>query len=220
MSECGSVAEAYRAELASTWSEQDPIEAVRFVVLDTETTGLDPRRDSIVSIGAVAISDCQIMLGDTFETMIRVRYNTAATVVHGITRDEARAGMTEEDAMRAFLDYLKDGVIVGHHIGHDLAVLDAACQRNFGFSLSNRHLDTGCLFLQLERDGAFANQETQTELSLDGLCDRFGILPHDRHTAPGDAFLTAQILLRLMRLAAKCRRETLGALCEPFDAER
>ena len=212
------VVAAYRAAFSPTWSDQDPIDAVRFVVLDTETTGLDPRCDSIVSIGAVAVSDCQIVLGDTFEALVRVRYNTAATVVHGITRDEARAGMAEVDAVCAFLDYLKDGVIVGHHIGHDIAMLDAACRRHFGCSLLNRHLDTGGLFLHLERDGAFADQTQRTTLSLDGLCERFSILPYDRHTAPGDAFLTAQVLLRLMRFAARSGRGTLSALCEPYTS--
>ena len=208
----------YRAAFAATWSDHDPVEAVRFVVLDTETTGLDPRRDSIVSIGAVGVSDSQIVLGDTFEAVVRVRYNNAATLVHGITRDEARAGVVEVDAVSAFLDYLGDGVIVGHHIGHDIAMLDAVCRRHFDRSLLNRHLDTGGLFLHLERDGVFADQAPLKELSLDALCERFGILPYDRHTAPGDAFLTAQILLRLMRLAARSGRGTLGALCEPYTS--
>ena len=209
----------YRAGFSSSWSDQTPVEAVRFVVLDTETTGLDPRRDSIVSIGAIAVSECQIMLGDTFETMVQVRYNTAATLVHGITRDEARAGMAEADATCAFLDYLRDGVIVGHHIGHDIAMLDAVCERHFDLSLLNRHLDTGGLYLHLEHDGAFADQTPQPDLSLDGLCERFGIRPHDRHTAPGDAFLTAQIFLRLLRLAGRYGRQTLGALCEPHTTQ-
>lgn len=208
----------YRGAFAATWSDQDPIDAVRFVVLDTETTGLDPRRDAIVSIGAVAVSDRQIVLGDTFEAVVRIRYNTAATLVHGITRDEARAGMAELDAVCSFLDYLGDGVIVGHHIGHDIAMLDAACRRHFDLSLLNRHLDTGGLFLHLERSGVFADQPPLVRVSLDALCDRFGILPYDRHTAPGDAFLTAQVLLRLMRLAARSGRGTLGALCEPYTS--
>jgi DNA polymerase-3 subunit epsilon len=78
--------------------------------------------------------------------------------------------------------------------------------------LRNRHLDTGLLTLQLEQDGAFPEQAKLRHVTLDALCARFDILPYDRHTAAGDAFLTAQVFLRLLRLASRHGRATLGAL--------
>jgi DNA polymerase-3 subunit epsilon len=204
---------AYRAAFADSWSDDTPLEQVRFVVLDCETTGLDARRHRIVSIGAVAVVQCQIVLGDTFEALLRVRFNTAATLVHGITRDGSRDGMDEGEAIACLLDYLADGVIVGHHIGHDLAMIDAALARHSDARLANRHIDTGELALALQSDGALAGQPPLTDLSLDGLCARFGVVPYDRHTAPGDAFLTAQVLLRLLPMARRCGLGSLGALC-------
>ena len=206
---------AYQACFAQSWRDDTALERVRFVVLDCETTGLDARRHRIVSIGAVGVVDCQIDLADSFEALLRVRFNTDATVVHGITRDESRTGMSEADAMASLLDYLRDGVIIGHHIGHDLAMLDAALGRHSDGRIRNRSIDTGELLLLLERDGAFCDRSALTDLSLDAVCARFGILPYDRHTAPGDAFLTAQVFLRLLRLAARQGRGTLASLCEP-----
>ena len=55
--------------------------------------------------------------------------------------------------------------------------------------------------------------------SLDGLCAMFGIAPHDRHTAGGDAFLTALVFQRLLRVARRTGRNTLSALCEPYRTE-
>ncbi|MCG6941422.1 MAG: 3'-5' exonuclease [Thiohalocapsa sp.] len=214
MTRLTSALSAYRAAFTGTWPDATAPEQVRFVVLDCETTGLDPRRDRIVSIGAVAVSGGEIDLGDTFEALLRVLHNTAATLVHGITRDETREGVGEDEALAGLLDYLRDGVIVGHHIGHDLAMIDAALARHQAPGLLNRHLDTGLLALLLEADGAFAGQAPLDDLSLDGLCRRFDIAPYDRHTAPGDAFLTAQILLRLLRLAARNGRGTLDTLLE------
>jgi DNA polymerase-3 subunit epsilon len=75
------------------------------------------------------------------------------------------------------------------------------------------------LTLHLERDGAFAGQPPIRRFTLDALGERFGVVPHDRHTAAGDAFITAQVFLRLVRLAARFDRGTLGRLCEPFVAE-
>jgi DNA polymerase-3 subunit epsilon len=205
---------AYRAAFTGTWPDAAAVEDVRFVVLDCETTGLDPKRDRIISIGAVAVTGGEIALGDTFEALLRVLHNTAATLVHGITRDETRDGVGEPEALADLLGYLRDGVIVGHHIGHDLAMIDAALARHQAPGLLNRHLDTGELALLLEADGAFAGQARLDDLSLDGLCRHFDIVPHDRHTAPGDAFLTAQVLLRLLRLAGRNGRRTLSALLQ------
>jgi DNA polymerase-3 subunit epsilon len=208
----------YLSSFRRTWSDHAPVEGVRFVVLDCESTGLDPKRDRIVSIGAIAVVDAQILLGDVFETLLRVSHNTAATLVHGITRSEARFGIAEDAALLKLLPYLRDGVIVGHHIEHDLAMLNAACRRHFDMALGNRWIDTLGLTRQLERHGALdpgAAGAGGAALSLDALCERFGITPYDRHTAPGDAFLTAQIFLRLLRYARRCGRTTLQALAAP-----
>jgi DNA polymerase-3 subunit epsilon len=54
--------------------------------------------------------------------------------------------------------------------------------------------------------------------TLDGLCEMFGVAMHDRHTAGGDAFLTAQVFLRLLRAAKPVGRVTLGSLCVRYEA--
>jgi len=208
---------AYRGRFERTWADETPVERVRFVVLDSETTGLDPRTDRIITIGAVGVQDGEILIADSFSALLKVDRNTPAVTVHGITRDQSIDGMPEPQAMERFLDYVKDGVIVGHHIGHDIATFDAACQRHWGATLLNRSLDTMDLTLHLERDGAFAGRPPIRRFTLDALCEMFGVIPHDRHTATGDAFITAQVFLRLVRLAAKGSRRTLAGICEAFE---
>jgi DNA polymerase III subunit epsilon len=195
-------------------SPDTPIENVRFVVLDSETTGLNPQKDRIVTIGAIAVLNHEILLEDSFEALLKVEHNSSAVTVHGVTRQESRAGLDEADALEKFLKYLGDGVIVGHHIGHDVETFNAGYQRHFGFRMPNASLDTMSLTLLLERDGAFAGRSTIQDFSLDALCVLFNIIPHDRHTAPGDAFMTALVFQRLLRIAAKHRRNTLSHLLE------
>jgi len=118
-----------------------------------------------------------------------------------------------------FLGYLRDGVIVGHHIGHDVSMLDAALERmGTDVRLLNRTLDTADLTLHLARDGAFAGATLPGHLTLDTLADLFGVVPHDRHTASGDAFITALVLLRLLTLASRYGRATLGSVVQEFVA--
>jgi DNA polymerase-3 subunit epsilon len=207
----------YLACFAATWTDETLADEVRFVVLDTETTGLDPRRDRLITIGALGVSGGEIVIPDCFEVMLKVAYNNSSVTVHGITRDEAREGLDEPQAMEEFLNYLRDGVIVGHHIGHDIAALSCALERHFGQELKNRSLDTMELTLNLEKDGAFAERGAAKGFSLDALCNLFGVAPHDRHTAGGDAFITAQIFLRLLRIGRKFGRDRLGSLCAPYE---
>lgn len=208
--------ESYLKSFQDTWTDDTPLAQVRFVALDTETTGLDPKRDSIITIGAVGVKGGQILLDDIYEVMLPIAYNKSSVTVHGITRDEAAAGTEEPEALEEFLSYLQDGVIVGHHIGHDIQVVNHACQRHFGVTLLNRFLDTMDLTLHCNAAGAFAGKPMADGFSLDTLCAMFSVTPHDRHTAGGDAFITAQIFLRLLRAAAVAGRTNLSSLCDPF----
>jgi len=209
--------ENYVSAFENSWSGDTPASQIRFVALDTETTGLDPRRDRIITIGAVVVQGGEILLDEAFEVLLKLAYNNSSVTVHGITRDEAAEGMEEREAVALFLDYLRDGVIVGHHIGHDITALNVACERHFQLTMGNRSLDTMDLTLHLNDDGAFAGMPMAAGFSLDALCDMFGVVPHDRHTAGGDAFITAQIFLRLLRAAKAVGRTTLDSLCIPYQ---
>ena len=209
----------YRERFESTWSVDAEIDSVRFVVLDSETTGLNPQTDKIVTIGAVAVENGDIVLGDSFEALLKVSQNTEAVTVHGVTRAESRGGLDEPEALERFLDYLGDGVIVGHHIGHDIGTFNAALGRHWGIQLENRSLDTMDLTLHLEKAGAFVGRPRIRRYTLDSLAEMFGVVPHGRHTAPGDALITAEVFLRLRRLALKFGRDRLDRICEPYQPE-
>lgn len=186
-----------RLSLESNW------EKFRFVCIDSESTGLDPRRDSLVSLAGVTVTEGDICLYDEFSIVMPVAYNTSSVTVHGITREAAAEGIEEPEALMQFLDWLADGVIVGHHIQHDLTLINIACERHFGRQLKNVVVDTMESYLTVKDAGGFSNAPEDERYSLDALCDRFKITPHDRHTALGDAFLTAQILLRVLKEAGK-----------------
>lgn len=209
----------YRELVCIQWADETPLDEVRFVVLDTETTGTDPRKDSLISIGAVVVQGGQILLDDQFEVIVKFFHNTPSVMVHGVTREIAQSeGVEETEALIQLLSFVGNGVIVGHHIGFDVEVIQRACQRRFGLDFSNRWLDTMELTLHLQDMGGLPEEKDAKgpDFSLDGLCRRFRIPPHDRHTAAGDAFITAQIFLKLLRIAKRCGRDTLGAVSERY----
>ena len=209
--------ETYKQAFAATWADETPVGQVRFVVLDSETTGFSPVLDRILTIGAVVVQDGEIRLDDSFDALLRVNGDVGPVDVHGVTPDRSERGYDEAEALERFLAYLRDGVIVGHHIGHDVSMLDAGLERmGTDVRLLNRALDTADLTLFLNQDGAFADVKLPGHLSLDTLADLFGVIPHDRHTASGDAFITALVFLRLLKLATRHGRTSLGSICQEF----
>jgi len=188
----------------------------RFAVLDTEMTGLDPRVDRLVSVGAIACLGVELALDDVFEAYVRISHNTSAVHIHGITRELAEhEGSPEPVVLGRFLEYLRDGIIVGHHVSDDVSMLGLACQRCFGLqAIPNLVIDTMYLAIALEQSGLLqrASDDSEGDYSLDGLCRRFGLAPHDRHTATGDAFLTGQIFLKLLRRAKQGGWSKVGQL--------
>src|ERR1041384_4294791 len=209
--------ETYKQSFADSWRDDTPVARVRFVVLDSETAGFSPVLDRILTIGAVAVQDGEIRLDDSFDALLRVTGDVGPVDVHGVTPEQTRRGYEEGDAVERFLAWLRDGVIVGHHIGHDVSMLDAALARmGTDVRLLNRTLDTADLTLHLAQDGAFAGVKLPHHITLDTLADLFGVIPHDRHTASGDAFITALVFLRLLKLAARYGRTSLGSVVQEF----
>lgn len=191
-------------------------ENLRFAVIDTESTGFDSERDLIVSIAGVTVQQDAIDLSDTFEVMIPFPHNTSSVALHGITRERASGGVPEDKALEDFRQWLRQDIIVGHHIGHDVKMLNTASRRNGQPLFENPVIDTMDLTLRLKDVGALSEVEIET-YSLDQLCWIFNIAPHDRHTASGDAFLTAQVFLRLLKQAWHWQWLTLGELTIPYE---
>jgi len=187
----------YRLSKQASW------ENFRFVCVDTESTGFDARRDKLVSLAGVGLCQGEICLWDQISIVVPVAYNTSSVTVHGITRDVASGGIEEPEALGQFLEWISDGVIVGHHISHDLTMLNIACQKHFEISVTNVCVDTLEALLAVKKSGGFAGLEVPPSGSLDALCELFKIVPHDRHTALGDAFLTSQVMLRILKEAGK-----------------
>jgi DNA polymerase-3 subunit epsilon len=152
-------------------------EKLRFVCIDSESTGLNPKRDSIVSLAGVGVCEGEICLFDEFSVVMPVAYNTSSVTVHGITREAASEGVVEPEALGSFLDWLEDGIIVGHHIQHDLTLLNVACGKHFNKCLKNVAVDTMEAFLAVSEAGGFSRVDLRGKYSLDAHCENFNITP-------------------------------------------
>lgn len=180
-------------------------------VLDAETTGFRIEQDRLLSLATLSVVNREIRIDSARQWLV---YQVKAPVneamaVHGILPCETSGGQPEKEVIREFMERIGGCLIVGHHIGFDAAMLDAALKRHYRVKLKNRILDTAALAMQelpAFRRSGYANQPPP---SLEDVCAQLGIPMMDRHTASGDAFTTAEIFLTL---CARMRRRLGRAL--------
>jgi DNA polymerase-3 subunit epsilon len=193
----GNSKESFDEELLGT------IDSTRFVVLDTETTGFDYTNDRILSIGAIVLQNSQITISDSFEIYIEQKhYNQASAKIHGILRESVLNRPTELEALEQFLAFLKDSIIIAHHTIFDVTMINKALERNGLAPIKNKTLDTAVLYKKTLLVSPIF--ERKDNYSLDDLADKFDISKKDRHTAMGDAYITAIAFLKILnKLRAK-----------------
>lgn len=172
-----------------------------FIILDTETTGLNVKQDYIISYGSVKIRNYAIKINSSRQWFLKQKKEGREAIkVHEIIN--VKNGLPLRQFVKLFLNDIGNAVIVGHHIDFDIAMLEKAA-RPFGLKkLLNPRLDTFDLAVRLEL-GRYAGRQAvnSNDYRLDALCQRYHIPLDDRHTAAGDAFLTAQLFLKLLKIA-------------------
>jgi DNA polymerase-3 subunit epsilon len=174
------------------------VESTRFVVLDTETTGFDYENDRILCIGAVVLQNNVIVIPDSFEMYVHQdHYDKTTAQIHGILKDWVMDKPTELEALQHFLTFLGDSVIIAHHTIFDITMINRALERNGLPLLNNKTLDTAFLY---KKTLIMSNLlERKEKYALDDLADKFDISKKDRHTAMGDAYITAIAFLKIVK---------------------
>lgn len=166
----------------------------RYVVFDCETTGFDTNEDRILSISAIVVKNNKIIITDFFELFITQDVFKAKTVpIHGILKNGIEEKVTEKEALLIFLDFIKDATLVGHNIAFDIEIINQGLYRLNAGKLKNQYMDTDIMYQKLK----YFPEEQHT--SLDELCEVFKIRKTARHTASGDAYITALLFLKLKR---------------------
>ena len=174
------------------------LKSVRFVVFDTETTGLDTKNDRILSIGTIAVFENIIKVADNLECYVKQElFNSETVKIHGLLKEGNEEKISEQEAVIQFLAHIKNAVLVAHHAAFDVAMINQALKRLDLPKLKNKVLDTGHLFNKTKLD------ISKLHFSLDHLSDRFNIPQHDRHTASGDAYITAVLFVKLLAVLKK-----------------
>ncbi len=181
------------------------IDERRWVMLDVETSGLDPYRDQLLAIAAIGMTvdwthrRLTIDLGDSFEVDLRqeVASSKDNILLHGIGAQRQREGMAPEQALRAFSAFVGNSPLLAFHAAFDQAMISRFSQAHLGTVPSNPWVD-------IEQLCAVTFEKVRAR-ALDEWMAYFGISCAVRHQAAADTLVECEVLLRIWpRVAAQC----------------
>lgn len=191
-----------------------PFSRVDFLVVDVETTGLDPRRDHVLEVGWVPVSGGEVVLDGIRGTVVRPPTGVdvgESAVLHGLTDDEIAAAPELADVVPELRAALQDRVLVAHHADLEVGFLDQALRDGDPHRLV---VDTMALQRRLVVRGH--GEPPRGSLRLDAARARFGLPRYTAHRAATDALATAELLLaQVAELGSRLRREPTLADLSP-----
>lgn len=185
-----------------------PLNDLRFIVLDLETTGLNPAKDKVIAIGAVAIDRMAIPLSDQFDLILRrPELDIRETVlIHGIGPEALTRGHETQDALLRLLEWMNGDPILAFHSAFDRKFLEKALRQQLNYTQPHTWLDVAELM------PAFFPHALEGNKRLDNWADHFGLEIAARHHAAADALATAELSLIAFREAQKQEVRTLDDL--------
>lgn len=189
------------------------LDAVRFVVVDVETSGLNPYHDRLIAVGAVTVVERLLRLDDSFEIVLRQAAPSTIEniLVHGIDGTTQQSGIEPGQGLLDFLGYAGKQPLVGFHAGFDRVVIARACRDVLGVEPANPWLDLAYLAPALLRTRA------PEARNLDDWTAAFGLENPARHHAVADAFATAQLFQIVL---AEARRQQLATCADLMRLEK
>lgn len=205
---------AHIAARVSQWAARSPadlnipLDSLKCTVIDLETTGLDPARDAVLSIGAVTLCGTTLSLGESFHCYIAPeRYSSRENVlVHGIAPSQQALGIAPESCLIDFLEFSGKEPLMAFHAPFDRAFLTKAVRRSLGIRFKNAFLDIAWLL------PALFPAALSPRASLDDWAKHFKLHIPRRHTADSDALATAELALIAMTEARRQRVTHFRAL--------
>jgi DNA polymerase-3 subunit epsilon len=165
--------------------------STRFVVLSTETSGLNPSKDVIVSIGSFAIIDDRIIIGDSFEAvLLQYKFFHDNGLTNEFIVESKMQKLGEPEAIQGLIEFIGNAVLVGHHVDFDVDMINEALERLDCGRLKNEALDIDVMYRKL-------HDISNKQFSLDELCEIYKIPKSDRNSASEDAYKIALLFLKL-----------------------
>lgn len=178
----------------------DPIPN-EYVCLDCETTGLSPRKDEILSIGAVRIKNNKIIMRETFNIFVKPSKNISAESIkiHRIRPIDLENAVSPKEAILKILEFIGSRPIVGYYIKFDIAMISKYTKKYIGVKLPNESIEVSSMFFRTKKK---TSEYEFIDLKFDTIMKELDIPVLGKHDALNDAIMTSMMFLKLKDVTA------------------
>ncbi|ADG94796.1 DNA polymerase III subunit epsilon [Arcobacter nitrofigilis DSM 7299] len=172
-----------------------------YVCLDCETTGLNPKKDEILSIGAVIIKENKVLMSKTFNIYVKPSDNisTQSILIHRIRPIDLENAIDPEEAIYELLKFIGSRVIVGYYIKFDIAIISRYTKKYIGIKLPNSSIEVSSMYYRTKKR---RSDYEFVDLKFDTIMKELDIPLLGKHDALNDAIMTSMIFLKLKGLPA------------------
>lgn len=173
-----------------------------WICFDCETTGLDPKKDKIVSLSAIKIRGNQILTSQALNLKFKqaLPINPESIVIHGLRNMDVESGMDEREAIAKFLAFIGSRPLVGYFLEFDVAMVNSVIRPWLGISLPNPQLDISTPYSELFYKPLLHNEHEVFDLSFHAILEKCELPKLAAHDAFNDALMTAMIYVKLKSL--------------------
>lgn len=173
-----------------------------WVALDCETTGLNPRSDEIIAIGAVRIVGNRVLTSERLDLLVRPEHGVSAESirVHRLREQDVQDGVPAEEAMRRLLHFICARPLVGYYLEFDVAMINRTLKRTLGLTLPQEKIEVSRLYYDhvFQQLPPHKQQEnTEIDLRFATIMDALGLPTREAHDALNDAVMAALAFIKL-----------------------
>jgi len=170
-----------------------------YIVLDCETTGLNPKKDEILSIAAVRIKNNKILTSQSFEIFIKPsnKISAKSITIHQIRPDDLKDGVDINEALDQLLYFISNLPIVGYYISFDIKILNTYLKRFIGTTLHNKQIELSSMYYKRYKKHS---AHEFVDLKFDTIIEKLDIPKISKHNALNDAIMSAMIFLKLKNI--------------------
>ena len=180
-----------------------------YVLIDLETTGLEPSYDEIIEIGAIRVENGK--QAATYQTFVKPEYpiDEFITELTGITNEMVADAPSIQDVLPGFLEFIGDSILVGHNVNFDINFLYDNCEDFLNRPFSNDYIDTMRIARRL--------YPKMQHHRLQDMAEALKVLPSDFHRALADCDTTGQVfsIMREQAVSAYGSIDAFVNSCKP-----
>ena len=167
-----------------------------YVCLDCETSGLNPKKDEILSIGAVHIKENKILMRKTFNIFLKPskNINPESIKIHHIRPIDLENGLDAKEGIYQLLDFIGSRTIVGYYIKFDVAIISRYTKEYLNIKLPNKTIEVSSIYYKTRKK---RSDYHFIDLRFDTILKNLDIPLLGKHDALNDAIMTAMMFLKL-----------------------